>query len=148
MITRAHVALLPLAGALSMAMPLDAHAQNRTGVARHISTFGLEVFRHVSSSASGPNVVFSPLSAGLAIALLAEGSERETRAEMVAALGTSSGGWQEFQRGIHALLTDLNADTTTLSRIANSFWAVEVQHLSREFLETAKRMHLASVDLQ
>jgi serine protease inhibitor len=148
MITRAHVALLPLAGALSMATPLDVRAQDRAGVARHISTFGLDVFRHVSAAESAPNVVFSPLSAGLAIAVLAEGSERETRAELLAALGTSAGGWREFQRGIHALLTDLNADTTTLSRIANSLWAVEVRILSREFVEAAQRIHLASVDLQ
>jgi serine protease inhibitor len=144
MITRAHVALLLVAGTLSTATSLDAHAQDRAGVARHISTFGLEVFRHVASAASGPNVVFSPLSAGLATALLAEGSERETRAELHAALGSSNDGWQQYQRGIHALLTDLNADTTTLTRIASSLWADEGRVLRPGFVESAERLHLAT----
>ena len=151
MITRPHLALVFVVCTASASTPKDAGAQDRVGVARHISTFGLEVFRHVAQAATGPNVVFSPLSVGLAIALLAEGSERETRAELLSALGSSSDAWQEFQRGIHALLTDLHTDTTTLTRIASSLWVDEGRQLSREFVESAEKLHLAtaqSVDLQ
>lgn len=148
MITRARFALVLLVATASAASPSHAKAQDRVGVAKHISTFGLDVFRHVSQTASGANVVFSPLSAGLAIALLAEGSERETRAELLAALESSADGWREFQLGIRGLLTDLNADTTTFMRIANSLWAYETRQLSREFVEGAERMHLVSLDMQ
>ena len=146
MITRVYVASLLLVGAISATTPSDAHAQDRPGVARPISAFGLDVFRHVASAESGPNVVFSPLSAGLAIALLAEGSEEETRAELHTALGTTLERSQEYRTGIRTLLTDLNADTTTLTRIASSLWADEGRRLSRAFVERAQTSHLASVE--
>ena len=73
MINRAHIVIVLLAGIISATMPSDARAQDSPGVARPISSFGLDVFRHVASSVSEPNIVFSPLSVGLATALLAEG---------------------------------------------------------------------------
>lgn len=147
MITRTRLLLALLVGTILASSPSVAGTQARPGVAKPISSLGLDVFRHVASAAPDPNVVFSPLSVGLAIALLTEGSEQETRAELQAALGTSAEGWPQYQGDILALLTDLNADTTAVTRIASSIWADEGRRLRRGFVESARDHHRATVEV-
>ncbi|MGH7471530.1 MAG: serpin family protein [Longimicrobiales bacterium] len=71
-------------------------AQAQHTAAEPLSAFGLEVFKTLSQSSREPNVVFSPLSVGLAVALFSEGAEVRraqrscTRSASKARIGTRS----------------------------------------------------------
>jgi serpin B len=140
-----------LAVALLLGVPESSTAQERPPATTSLSDFGLEVFRGVSWSADSPNVVFSPVSVGLAAALLAEGAMGETRAELLRAFGLNPGEWGTFEAGIRRFLEDVEADTTAVVRIGTSLWADEEQELGADFRSRAERYHRALVrtaDLQ
>ncbi len=142
---------LLLIGASVTAVPVGIGAQESSEVPRLISSFGLEVSKSVVADANLPNVVLSPLSVGLALALLAEGASGETRIALENALAVPSGDWASFGHEIGTLLDDLNGDTTATIRIANAVWADTDLPLAAGFAARAEQDHQASVrvaDLQ
>lgn len=148
--------LTPTYHALAVALfvaatPNAVQAQEPIDAGASLSDIGLAVFSEVCQKESSPNVVFSPLSLGLALALLAEGAEGPTRAELLDALAVPSERWEEFVGGTLELVQDLAADTGATVRIGTSLWVDEGRELSPLFRARAEQRHratVADVDLQ
>lgn len=107
------------------------------------AAFGLGVFRQLADARPNDNVVFSPLSAGLAVSMLANGAQGETLAGIERTLGTGIG--VEALNGTNAALVQaLRGGDVELS-IANSLWARQGIPFLPTFLETNRRFYDAEV---
>jgi serine protease inhibitor len=148
--------LTPTYQALAVALfvtatPNAVRAQEPIDAGASLSDIGLAVFSEICQRESSPNVVFSPLSLGLALALLAEGAEGPTRDELLNALAVPPERWEEFVGGTLHLVQDLTADTGATVNIATSLWVDEGRELAPLFRSRAERRHratVAEIDLQ
>jgi serine protease inhibitor len=107
------------------------------------AAFGLGVFRQLADARPNDNVVFSPLSAGLAVSMLANGAQGETLAGIERTLGTGIG-VQALNGANAALVQALRGGDVELS-IANSLWARQGIPFLPSFLETNRRFYDAEV---
>lgn len=107
------------------------------------AAFGLGVFRQLADARPNENVVFSPLSAGLAVSMLANGAQGETLAGIERTLATGMG--IEALNGANVALADaLRGGDVELS-IANSLWARQGVPFLPAFLERSRRFYDAEV---
>jgi serpin B len=107
------------------------------------AAFGLGVFRQLADAKPNDNVVFSPLSAGLAVSMLANGAQGETLAGIERTLGTGIG--VEALNGANvALVQALRGGDVELA-IANSLWARQGIPFLPSFMETNRRFYDAEV---
>lgn len=89
-----------------------------------MADFAVKLFQNrllADGESEGENVLMSPLSVMLALAMTANGAEGETRAEMEALLG---GGLsiEELNRYLHTYMDDLPSSKDSKLQIANSIW--------------------------
>ncbi|HEU4883492.1 MAG TPA: serpin family protein [Longimicrobium sp.] len=131
------------------ARPLDTRpwqvppSQTPGFVTADYGAFGLELFRQLADARPNDNVVISPLSAGLAISMLANGAEGETLAGIQRTLATGMDA---------AALNTTNAALTEALRggdvelaIANSLWARQGVPFLPAFMERSRRFYDAEV---
>ncbi len=97
-----------------------AAAGGATGAVPDYAAFGLDLFRRLADAEPDGNVVISPLSAGLALSLLANGATGGTLAEILRALATGMD--LPALNDANAVLSgSLGSDDVQIS-IANSLW--------------------------
>ncbi|HEX6367926.1 MAG TPA: serpin family protein [Longimicrobium sp.] len=131
------------------AKPLDTQpwqlppSQMPSFVAADYAAFGLGMFRQLADARPNANVVFSPLSAGLAISMLANGAQGETLAGIERTLATGLD--LERLNGTNAALVEaLRGGDVELS-IANSLWARQGVPFLPAFMERNRRFYGAEV---
>jgi serine protease inhibitor len=107
------------------------------------AAFGLGMFRQLGDARPDQNVVFSPLSAGLAVSMLANGAQGQTLAGIQQALGTGMD--LDGLNGTNAALTQALRSGDVELAIANSLWAREGVPFLPSFLETSRRYYQAEV---
>ncbi|HEX2079462.1 MAG TPA: serpin family protein, partial [Longimicrobium sp.] len=83
--------------------------------------FGLDLFQRLAGASPDENVVISPVSAGLALGMLANGATGQTLAQIERTLATGLG-LDALNEGNAALSRALHTDDVELA-IANSLWA-------------------------
>ncbi|HYR07347.1 MAG TPA: serpin family protein [Longimicrobium sp.] len=131
------------------AKPLDTQpwqlppGQRPSFVTADYSAFGLGLFRQLADARPNENVVVSPLSAGLAISMLANGAQGETLAGIQRTLVTGMD--VETLNGTNqALVQALRGGDVELS-IANSLWARQGIPFLPAFLDRNRRFYDAEI---
>jgi len=106
-------------------------------------TFGLGLFRRLGDARPDQNVVVSPLSAGLAVSMLANGAQGQTLAGIQQAL--ASGTDLDALNGTNAALVQALRTGDVELAIANSLWARQGVPFLPSFMETNRRFYQAEV---
>jgi serine protease inhibitor len=108
------------------------------------AAFGLGLFRQLADARPNDNVVVSPLSAGLAISMLANGAQGETLAGIQRTLAAADMDLDELNASNAALAQALRGADVELN-IANSLWARQGVPFLPTFLERTRRFYDAEV---
>jgi len=103
----------------------------------------LRLFRQLAESAAGKNVILSPFSIWLLLALLREGSEHITRAELSALLGV---GITDDVTSEVARFTRLFTSASVTLNVANGMWVDPDCTIRAEFLAIAEQCYKATID--
>lgn len=86
------------------------------------SDFGFRLFSQVAANAPAKNVVFSPLSAGLALSMAYDGAVGQTASEMAQTLGVTGLNPDELDSSNASLLSSVRDQHGVDIEIANSVW--------------------------
>lgn len=99
------------------------------------NAFGLTLFQKLSREDDGHNVVISPLSISMALNMAYNGSDKETREQMGAALQLKGISMEEVNLG-NRMLRDLltHSDQGLKLSIANSLWLKKGWSFQPDFL--------------
>ncbi|HEX2079463.1 MAG TPA: serpin family protein [Longimicrobium sp.] len=108
------------------------------------AAFGLDLFRRLANARPDANVVVSPLSAGLAVSMLANGAQGETLAGIERALATGMD--LEALNGTNAALAQALRTADVELAIGNSLWARQGVPFLPAFLERNRRFYDAEVE--
>lgn len=131
------------------AKPLDTRpwqvppSQTPSFVTADYAAFGLALFRQLADARPNENVVVSPLSAGLAVSMLANGAQGETLAGIQRTLATGLD--IEALNGTNAALTEALRGGDVELAIANSLWARQGVPFLPTFMERNRRFYGAEV---
>lgn len=107
--------------------------------------FSLELFQQVlAHEGEQKNIMISPLSVSLALALAYNGAEGETRTEMGEALGLQGLSLEEINQGYSQLKSILGqADSTIDLRLRESIWTPKDLELNKDYLKNLKNYYHA-----
>ncbi|PZS12339.1 MAG: hypothetical protein DLM57_19195 [Pseudonocardiales bacterium] len=131
------VQLAANAAPLTVADPSTASA-----VARAEQAFTLALLKQTNKAGGHQNVVLSPSSLAIALAMLQNGAAGSTREEISAALGTSSMTAEQQDAGWAALMSDLakaGTDAGIDLQSANSLWLQHKLPLGADFMAAMAR---------
>lgn len=121
--------------------PAEAAGQQQGGP--DYAAFGLDLFRRLANARPDENVVVSPLSAGLAFGMVANGATGTTRSGIEQALATGMG-VDALNPANQALAAALRTDDVQLA-IANSLWARQGVPFLPSFMDINRRFYNAEV---
>lgn len=132
---------------LSAAARRPADAADAGLAARSLNQLGARIYEQLVADADSPNLVLSPASVAIALAMTRVGAVGTTADEMDAVLGVdaASGGSDELHRSMNALTAELSSRTGTFTRgdeevelilaLANAPWAQAGLAIERAFLD-------------
>jgi serine protease inhibitor len=104
-------------------------------VSTPVNDFGFRLLRRLSDG-NGANVIVSPLSVSLALAMTYNGAADETRNAIAKTLGAETLSDTDFNRGNRLLLDTIQkADPALQIEIANALWTQSGLSISSEFLK-------------
>ncbi len=110
------------------------------------SDFAFGLFQEVASDDYSGNIVLSPLSAKLALAMAYNGATGETKDAMTQVLDLEGMSLEEVNEQLGNLITSLEqADEEVLLEIANSLWANQDYALRQDFVERCRESYDAEV---
>lgn len=110
------------------------------------TAFGLRHFAEVAGEAGEANVVLSPTSIALALAMTQNGAAGETLEAMGAALGTGATALEVVNSNNAAWLASLaSADPKVQLSVANSLWARQGIPVREDYLERVRETYRAEV---
>lgn len=110
-----------------------------------INDFGFRLLRTLTDG-NGENVIVSPLSVSLALAMTYNGAAGETRTAIAKTLGAASITEETFNRNNRTLLDAIEqADPATQIEIANALWAQTGFAVRPDFLKVNQDFYRASV---
>jgi serpin B len=110
------------------------------------SDFAFGLFQQVASGDYVDNIVLSPLSAKLALAMAYNGAVGETKDAMAGVLDLEGMSLEEVNEQLGNLMLSLEqADEKVLLEIANSLWANEDYELRQDFVERCRESYEAEV---
>ncbi|MBN2026492.1 MAG: serpin family protein [Actinobacteria bacterium] len=110
------------------------------------SGFAFGLFGQVMNEDYGENVVLSPLSAKLALAMAYNGASGETKEAMAGVLDLEGMSMEEVNEQLGNLMLSLEqADEDVLLEIANSMWANQDFELNQDFVERCREAYDAEV---
>jgi serine protease inhibitor len=115
----------------------------RQGQSPDYAAFGLDLFRRLAEARPDGNVIVSPLSAGLAVSMLANGATGATRTGIEQALATGMG-VDALNPANAALAGALRTEDVELA-IANSLWARQGVPFLPSFMELNRQFYRAEV---
>ena len=122
---------------------IPASTPGRFDVQPNYAAFGLDLFRRLAEAKPDENVIVSPLSAGLAVSMLANGATGDTRTGIERALATGME-VDALNPANAALAQALRTEDVEL-RIANSLWARQGMPFLPSFLDVNRRFYEAEV---
>lgn len=96
--------------------------------------FGFDLYHQLSNDRQ-QNLLISPTSIGLALAMTLNGADGETRQEMLSTLGLADVDLQQLNEANHWLMERLQDSGITLS-IANSLWMRQGVPFNHDFVQT------------
>jgi len=115
-------------------------------LAESSNTFGLRLFRQLQNESEDQNVFISPTSIMLALAMIYNGADGATKAQMQDVLELQQMNIEELNLAAGELMSRLEeADTTVELAIANSVWAKKDFPFKQSFIDMTKRAYDAEV---
>ena len=124
-------------------VPGPAEVARRDQGGTDYAAFGLDLFRRLAEARPNENVIVSPLSAGLAVSMLANGATGATLAGIEQALATGIG-LDALNPANASLAAALRTEDVELA-VANSLWAREGIPFLPTFLQQNRRFYQAEV---
>ncbi len=110
------------------------------------ASFGLELFRQIANSEPQSNILISPVSIGLLLAILYHGAKGATKDEISAALGATDA--EDLDRSRRCWLDALRHSGKDVTvELANSLWLQQGITLRREYEQTVKLQFEAWVEV-
>lgn len=122
--------------------PLSTNAGDLASIARSQQQFAIDLLRATTSSA---NVVLSPSSLAIALAMLQLGARGRTRDEIAAALHTASLSARQQAAGWAALTQSLAADADSVLESANSVWQQRGLALRHDYMTALAQYFQAGI---
>ncbi|MBT9172050.1 MAG: hypothetical protein DDT21_00426 [Syntrophomonadaceae bacterium] len=108
--------------------------------------FGFNLFAALAKEDAGENIFVSPVSVALALSMVYNGADTETKKAMAEVLGVQGVSVEDLNKTNQALLKALNSPAPGVRLdVANSLWAKQDAVFVAEFLETVKRYYSAEV---
>jgi serine protease inhibitor len=108
--------------------------------------FAFGLFHGIASDDYGANIVLSPLSAKLALAMAYNGAVGETKEAMARVLDLEGISLEEVNQQLGNLIASLQqADEAVLLEIADSLWANQDYELNQDFVERCRESYDAEV---
>jgi len=108
--------------------------------------FGFKLFAEIAKPSAGKNMLISPASVGLALAMTYNGAESETKQAMASALETQGMSLDELNIAYAQLKAALESpDPKVQLSIANSLWAKKGITFKPEFIQRDKQFYGAEV---
>lgn len=112
-------------------------SQREAEVANAEFDFAWNLFDKINAKNEGKNVCLSPLSANIALTMLMNGAEGQTRDEIIKALGLEDMSVDEINENSRFLVsTLLDRDNGCELRVANSLWMDEMMPIKNGFKAT------------
>lgn len=109
--------------------------------------FGFNLFNRIQSQQPQENIVISPNSIAIALAMARRGTSKETLAEITTALELNRLDAANIDASYSELIKTLkNADPNVNLAIANSLWVNRDITLKQEFINDAQKFYLAEVN--
>jgi serine protease inhibitor len=138
--------LLALCKPLSLAADARGDAKFSTDASVPMNDFGLRLLRNLTDG-RGTNVIVSPLSMSLALAMLNNGAAGTTKTAIAKTLGTSSLTESASNQNNSALMKIIEqADPAVQMEIANALWVQAGLSINREFLQLNREYYDAKVE--
>jgi serpin B len=132
---------------LNISFAQDSTAAVAGGVVRANTKFGIDLFKKLTAAADNQNVIISPASVLLALAMAYNGAGGTTQEAMARTLGLDSLNPEEVNASFASLLTALPArDSLIQLLIANSLWADKRIAFKRDFIDRTKTFYQAELN--
>jgi len=132
---------------LARAEAPQTRAEPPHSAATSIDDFGFRLLRTLVKSGGGENVIISPLSVSLALAIAYNGAAGDTKTAMAKTLAFPPGSDVDFNRANHDLLRVIEkADPSVRMEIANALWAQSGFTINPEFLKLSRDSYNAPVE--
>lgn len=127
--------------------PKKANPETLASISQAHNTFGFELFKALDTNTTDKNVVISPTSIALALSIVYNGADGETKAEMKKALALDNIDIDDLNKGTKELLSKLeNKDKYIELGIANSLWIQSGLSVNQSFIDTANNYYDAQVE--
>ena len=124
-----------------------ANSTELTQIVSSQSKFGINLFKEIVSQNPQSNTFISPLSVGVALSMLYNGTDGETQKELSSLLEIMDLGMAEVNQGNKLLMQELeSSDSEVQIAIANSLWSKQDFSLEQSFLDTNQEYYNAAVE--
>lgn len=111
------------------------------------NVFGLEMFQKVREESDEENIMISPLSISVALAMAYNGADGDTKTEMEKALKLNGLTTDEINASYKMLIGELQSlDEDVIFEIANAIFYADIFNVKSGFLETNKNVYDAKVE--
>lgn len=108
--------------------------------------FGFNLFAALAKEDAGENIFVSPASVALALSMVYNGADTQTKKAMAEVLGVQGVSVEDLNKANQALLKALNSPAPGVKLdVANSLWAKQDVVFVAEFLETVKHYYGAEI---
>jgi serine protease inhibitor len=107
-------------------------------VAVNYNAFGVKALQRLSAESKNRNVFISPLSIGMALAMVADGAKGQTRDAMVDTLGAQNAKLDDLNT---TLITELVQNTDAQTGIANAIWTRNDVKPRAQYTELLRRVY-------
>ena len=109
--------------------------------------FGLDIFREIRSESEKENIMISPLSISVALAMTYNGAEGETKKEMEEALRVAGLSTDEINASYNMLIKALQSvDDNVVLEIANAIFYADIFQVKPDFITVNKSNYDAKVE--
>lgn len=109
--------------------------------------FGFKLLKQIQEEEGNGNIVVSPSSVALALSMVYNGADEETKEAMAETLGIQGIDVNDVNRQSAALMSDLsNPDPKVEIAIANSIWGKEGLTFNPNFLQANEQYYQAEID--
>ena len=124
-----------------MAAPAQATAAPGAKLSGGVNDFGFRLLRTLAGGAD-ENVIVSPLSVWLALAMTSNGAAGDTRTAIAKTIGVQPLDELDFNRASHELLAALRkADPAVTMEIANALWTQSGFPINPDFLNVSRQFY-------
>jgi serine protease inhibitor len=127
-------------GLVSGDEPLSEDVKNITYPANE---FGVNLFKELIDESPEENIFISPVSISIALSMLYNGSEGESKAEMAEVLKLQDLDMQELNNSSKSFISLMNNKKNAEVNIANSLWSRDSFGLSQDFRQTLQDFYFA-----